>query len=102
MIELISDKVGEIAGICSRLAVRRLHVFGSAVSGNFDPLKSDVDFIVEFTNHAKPGILKRYLALAEGLESILDRRVDLITQESIKNPFFLEEVETTKKVIYEA
>jgi predicted nucleotidyltransferase len=102
MIELVSDKIEEISGICHKLAVHRLYVFGSAVSGAFDVVKSDVDFVVEFSEHSKPGILDRYLNLADGLEVVLRRRVDLVTKESIRNPYFLKEVDATKEVVYES
>ena len=102
MIALVDSRKNEIADICRRLAVRRLDVFGSAVGETFDSARSDIDFVVEFANHNQPGILDRYLALAEELEAILCRRVDLVTTESIRNPYFRKAVESTREVIYAA
>ncbi len=100
MIELVDSRKKEIADICRRLNVRRLDVFGSAVGESFDSERSDVDFVVEFGNHNQPGILDRYLALAEELEALLKRRVDLVTTESIRNPYFRKSVESTKEQVY--
>jgi len=100
MIALVDSKKKEIADICRRLAVRRLDVFGSAVGETFDAVRSDIDFVVEFANHNQPGILDRYLALAEGLEALLHHPVDLVTTESIRNPYFRKAVESTREAVY--
>jgi hypothetical protein len=101
MIALVDSRKKEIADICRRLAVRRLDVFGSAVGETFDAVRSDIDFVVEFANHNQPGILDRYLALAEeGLEALLHRPVDLVTTESIRNPYFRKAVESTREAVY--
>ena len=76
-------------------------MFGSAANGNFDEEKSDIDFLVEFNNLDSPGILKRYLSLAESLEGLFDRKVDLVTVDGIaKNPRFQANVEEEKEVVY--
>jgi predicted nucleotidyltransferase len=100
MIALLTDNRDKIAQLCSQLAVNRLDVFGSAVTDQFDPSRSDVDFVVEFNRHDEPGILDRYLALAERLEALLRRPVDLVTTASIRNPYFRETIEATKESIY--
>jgi predicted nucleotidyltransferase len=55
MLEQIEQKREQIAQLCRQYHVRRLAVFGSAFSGEFDPQRSDVDFLVEF-HHLAPGI----------------------------------------------
>ena len=100
MIDLITQKREEVAEHCRRLNVRRLDVFGSAARGDFDEEKSDIDFLVEFENLNSPGILNRYLDLAESLEALLDKKVDLVIAQHFKNPYFRESVESTKEPIY--
>jgi uncharacterized protein len=100
MIDLIKNNREQIAQLCNQLAVQRLDVFGSAVTNQFDPLRSDVDFVVDFYRHDEPGILDRYLALAERLEALLRRPVDLVTTASIRNPFFKKTIEETKETVY--
>ena len=53
MIALIAEKKDRIAEHCRRLNVKRLEVFGSAARGDFDPEKSDIDFLVEFGKNTK-------------------------------------------------
>ena len=102
MIAAITEKRDGIAEHCRRLNVRRLDVFGSAANGNFYEEKSDIDFLVEFgEEHEHLDLLERYLGLAESLEALFDREVDLVTVDGIaKNPRFRANVEEEKEVVY--
>ncbi len=91
-----------VAQLCRDLSVRELRLFGSAASDRFDESRSDVDVVVDFADSDKPGIADRYLALAEGLEEIFHRPVDLVTTRAIRNPFFRQIVEETSQLIYAA
>ena len=49
MIDLIEDNYESLRRLCKQYRVKRLEVFGSALSGDgFDAEKSDLDFLVEF------------------------------------------------------
>ena len=48
MIDEIALRRDELRAVCRRFHVRRLDLFGSAARGDFDPQRSDVDFLVEF------------------------------------------------------
>ena len=101
MIEVIKEKREAVAEHCRRLNVRRLDVFGSAANGTFDPAKSDIDFLVEFGGLDRPGLLKRYLDLAESLEALFDRKVDLVMADGLaKNPRFQANVEEEMEAVY--
>ena len=41
----IDQNRSTIEGLCLRFGVERLEVFGSAVGGDFDPERSDLDFL---------------------------------------------------------
>jgi predicted nucleotidyltransferase len=100
MIDLITQQQDKIAEHCRRLNVRRLDVFGSAVNGNFNPDTSDLDFLVEFGDHDKPGIFKRYFALVNSLEAMFNRKVDLVTADAVSKPRFRANLEATKEPVY--
>ena len=103
MINLILNHQKEIENLCNRLNVKRLEVFGSAAKGEFDPYQSDLDFLVEFEKpEVPPGLLTRYLSLAEELEKILGKKIDLITPQSIRNPYFREAVNSNRESVYAA
>lgn len=90
----------EIAKLCKRLRVKRLDIFGSATTEAFGPV-SDVDVLVEFDRRGD-GLFDRYFDLKEGLEQVLSRDVDLITEGFIRNPYFRQEIERTRRSVYAA
>src|SRR5947208_7930853 len=83
---IVESKREEIAALCRELGVRRLDVFGSAVSDDFDLERSDVDVLVEVDPMHLT--LTNYLALKEGLERLLQRPVDVVDAGAIRNPYF--------------
>ena len=91
-----------VAQLCRDLSVRELRLFGSAATEKFDGVRSDVDVVVDFVDGDKPGIADRYMALAEGLEEIFNRPVDLVTTRAIRNPVFRQIVDETSQLIYAA
>ena len=48
MVSPIARHRDELEELCRRYHVRRLELFGSAVSGKFNPDTSDPDFLVSF------------------------------------------------------
>ena len=63
MIPLIEDNREAIVGLCTTYGVRKLALFGSAARGDFDPAKSDVDFLLEFADY-RPGVARRFIGFA--------------------------------------
>ena len=102
IMQLLAESHDELSRLCVSLSVRELRVFGSAVTDRFDPSRSDVDVLVEFFDPEAPGIADRFMALADGLEAIFQRPVDLVTKQAMKNPVFRQTVEKTSKPLYAA
>ncbi len=98
----ISKKIAEISSLCAKRNVRRLALFGSAVSEGFDPDSSDIDFIVEFEPMEPVVYAESYFGLLEDLERLFGTGIDLVEYGPIKNPYFKKEVDETRIVIYEA
>ena len=99
---ILTDHTLEIADLCRKQQVLRLDAFGSILRSDFNPSTSDVDFLVEFFDPDAAGIADRYIALAEGLELILQRPVDLVTRQAMKNPVFRQTVDSTSQSLYAA
>jgi len=80
--------------------IKDAYIFGSALTNRFDE-KSDVDFLVNFIDDLDP-LEKGELLwnLRFSLEDNLNRSVDLITESSLKNPYFIEELNEKKIKIY--
>lgn len=100
MIELIEQHRDAIHALCRRNGVLRLDLFGSAATGEFDPDKSDLDFVATFANTDVPDYVDRYLAFAESLEMLFGRPVDVVIDRSIRNPYFRQEVDATRQPVY--
>jgi predicted nucleotidyltransferase len=102
MISLIEENRERIEAACDRYRVDRLALFGSAATGQFKPGESDFDFIAKFADRAPtPEYADRFLDFAEALEKILNCSIDLITEESVRNPYLQREIEETSKLVYE-
>ena len=97
----ITAKLNEFLTLCGNHNVKYIYAFGSSVSNSFNELTSDFDFVVEI--EAKDPIKrgKSLLILWDKFEELFHRRVDLLTESSIKNPILKNQIEKTKVLIYD-
>lgn len=100
MIALIEDNRKALVALCKTYGVRKLALFGSAARGDFDPARSDVDFLLEFADYG-PGVARRFIGFADDLERLLGRRVDLVFESVIKDPEFMREVQGSQEVLFD-
>ena len=71
-----------IATLCRCYGVVRLEVFGSAARGrDFDPVRSDADFLVDFGDQSIS--MGAFLDFKEALEALLGRPVDLVERGAV-------------------
>ena len=98
-IHLDSDK---IADICRQYHVQRLAVFGSILRSDFEPARSDADFLVEFEPIPAAERMQNYLMLREALGRLFSRPIDLIEEGSIRNPYVLRAVREEQQLLYAA
>ncbi|KUG20043.1 MAG: nucleotidyltransferase domain-containing protein [Methanomicrobiaceae archaeon] len=97
---IIRDKIRDIASIAARRRVKKLAVFGSAAGDRFKPAESDIDFLVEFEPMTPVEHAEAYFGLEKDLAELFDREIDLVELSAIRNPFFRESVEETRKDVY--
>ena len=90
-----------IAAVCRRYGVRRLVVFGSAVTDRFDEATSDVDFLVEFDDSIKDRF-DAFFGLQDDLEALMGRRVDLVARTALENPYFAARFAQDSQELYAA
>jgi predicted nucleotidyltransferase len=90
----------DIALLCSRYKVNKLYAFGSILTTNYKA-NSDVDFIVDFQPLDILQYADNYYDLKFDLENVLNRRVDLLEEKTIKNPFFQQVVNNKRQLVYE-
>ena len=100
MVKSIESDIELIKPLFKKHKIEKAYVFGSVVTGGFSK-RSDPDFIIKFQPNIPP--LKRgelWWDLHDRLRDFFNREIDLITEESLKNPYFIEELDKTKLLIY--
>jgi uncharacterized protein len=102
MDRIIEEHRKELERLCARNGVRRLEVFGSAATGRFDPEASDLDFLVELEPGSPGELADRYLGLLTDLETLFRRPIDLLMPAAVKNPYFLQQIESSRTLLYAA
>ncbi len=102
MIPEIQERAPSLAMLCRRFRVRRLDLFGSAATDQFDPQTSDLDFLVEFEALLPNEYADAYFGLLEELENLFNRRVDLVVAGAVKNPYLRESIEKSRTLLYAA
>jgi predicted nucleotidyltransferase len=102
MVDLIDHHRAQIVAICRRHRVKRLELFGSAASDDFDPDTSDVDFFYEFDPADTADLADRFFGLQQDLEKLLGVRVDLVSAPDATNPYFLQVANRHRTTLYAA
>lgn len=70
-----------LADLCQRYHVATLELFGSRAKGTARA-DSDVDLLVTFQGERTPGLA--FVTLADELEAVFGRHVDLITRDTVE------------------
>lgn len=102
MIDLVQNNLDEIIHACKEHHVVAIALFGSAAK---DAMKegSDIDFLVDFSDDIDVlDYADNYFSLLNQLQEILDRKVDLVSTKSLKNPILKKEVYQSKVDLYAA
>ena len=98
----INFQINQIKDFCQKWKIREFALFGSVLTDDFDPKRSDVDVLVTFFPDTSWGW--DIVDMKEELEKIFKRRVDVIEKEAIeksKNPYRKKEILSSYEVIYE-
>ncbi|MEO6062674.1 MAG: nucleotidyltransferase domain-containing protein [Thermoflexales bacterium] len=79
-----------------------MEVFGSALTGLFLPASSDIDFLVRFEALPVRDYAENFFSLKDGLEALFGRTVDLVESEPLRNPYFIEQIRSSRSPLYGA
>jgi uncharacterized protein len=102
MVSLIEKNRPQIEALCRKHGVKKLELFGSAATGQFDPAHSDVDFFYEFDPAVSRSLADRFFELQSDLEKLLGTKVELISSLDAKNPYFLQVANSQRVTLYAA
>ena len=97
---IIKNQLNAIKDLCKQYKVKSLYSFGSVNTSTFNE-KSDIDLLIDF----EPDIsiedyTDNFFSLREKFSNLFKRDIDLVTRRSLSNPFFIQDVEQSKLLIY--
>ena len=96
---VFSDK-GKINLIFKKHKIDKVYLFGSVLTNEYSK-DSDIDFLIKFQDNLNPlekGEL--WWSLHDTLRLYFNREIDIVTEKSLKNPYFIKELNKTKQLIY--
>lgn len=99
--KIIELNLHKIIEICKRFHVRKLWVFGSILTPRFSD-SSDVDLCVDFEKEKIQlfDYADNFFDFQFALEDLLGRKIDITEDSAVRNPYFREELNETRQLIY--
>ena len=97
----ILKRLDDFNSLCQEHQVKYPYAFGSSVTERFDYDKSDIDLLVEIDNNDPIERGEKLISLCDTFELFFHRKVDLLTDSSIRNPFLRKSIDETKILIYD-
>lgn len=101
MLSLMKNKIDELQLLCEKYDVKSMYLFGSATTEKFND-SSDIDILISFKEIPHEKYTDNYFELHEILEKLFNRKIDLLTEKSLSNPYFIQSIEKTKQLVYAA
>ena len=98
-----SASMDEIEAFCKKWNIVEMSLFGSVLREDFSP-ESDIDVLVTFSVDARHGLFDM-VRMRDGLENILQRKVDLVSKRAVersRNDIRREAILGSARVIYAA
>jgi predicted nucleotidyltransferase len=102
MHSIIKNNIIQLNQLCVAHKVAKLYAFGSVTNESFNDKKSDIDFIAELKPSSPIESGEQLMALWDDLENLFQRKVDLITEATVKNTFLKKSIDSTKVIVYDA
>lgn len=99
MQRIISDNIERIKSLCITHNVESLYAFGSVCTERFNK-DSDIDLLIYFKPMDYGDYADTYFNLADEFENLFNHPVDLVTNKSLSNPYFINSINQTKNLLY--
>ena len=99
---ILKQHIEELKLLCKTFNIKRLYACGSVVSEGFND-QSDIDFLISFADNVSiEEYTANYFLLHYKLRELFHREIDIVTENSLSNPYFIQSINASKKLIYEA
>jgi predicted nucleotidyltransferase len=89
----------EIIRLCRQYKVKTLYAFGSVLTEKFNNA-SDVDLIVKFCDMPVEDYADNYFDFKFSLQDMFKHPVDLLEEQAMRNPYFIQSISQQKQLIY--
>lgn len=96
---MLSIEKNKIQQLCKKHNVETLYLFGSATNDTFTT-KSDIDLLVRFKNIDLFQYFANYISLKDSLKDLFKRDIDLVEEQTLKNPILIKSINKNKELIY--
>jgi predicted nucleotidyltransferase len=97
----IKYKMADFLSLCKTHNVKTLYAFGSSITDQFNEESSDIDLLIEIDTDDPIERGENLMSIWDKLEQFFQRKVDLLTNASIKNPILRRSIDSTKVLIYD-
>lgn len=96
---IVDNNIEDLKKLCTMYNVEKMYLFGSALNSNFND-ESDVDLLVKFKNIELSNYFDNYIDFKEKLEKLFGRDVDLVEEQTLRNPILIRSINKSKELIY--
>ena len=96
---IVDKNLEDIRLLCKIYKVERMYLFGSATNSNFNK-NSDIDLLVKFKHMDLSDYFDNYLGFKNRLEKIFGRNIDLVEEQTLRNPILINSINNSKELIY--
>lgn len=97
--EIVDRNMEDLKKLCAMYNVEKMYLFGSALNSNFNK-KSDIDLLVKFKSIELSRYFDNYMDFKNNLEKLFGREVDLVEEQTLRNPILINSINKSKELIY--
>lgn len=97
--DLVERNIETLKKLCVKYNVLKLYIFGSMQSDKFRE-DSDIDFLVTFDKVDLEEYADNYFDFKFSLADLFNRKIDLLEEKAIKNPYLKQSIDNTKELLY--
>jgi len=96
---ILENHIEELNRLCKEHNVDKMYLFGSALKESFSK-DSDIDFLVRFKKFDLADYFENYMSFKEDLKKLLGREIDLLEEQTLKNPILIKSINRSKELVY--
>ena len=95
----IDFNIENLNKLCIYYNVEKMYLFGSVLNSNFTK-DSDVDLLVKFKEIELTKYFDNYINFKEKLVELFGREVDLLEEQTLRNPILIKSINRSKELVY--